>query len=161
MTDMIVVPFEYVGSREKMKRIADEMIAFAKANPFCHKEMMDVAEADPTLKKEKVGPMLRIRGKKDVMEKYNRFIAFTHKGNGKMQAIQTSYTIAEDPEIQGIRQLTLVESLKQPLEEDLVMFIAGYFFDNAEGTVMRMTNTPPHVCVLVQKPEPHDPHSVQ
>jgi len=150
---MISVPYQYVTSGSHMAAIAHEMINYAKAHPFNHKEMMTKAQSDPSLKTEAVGPMMRVLGTKDVMEEYNRFIAFKNKQDGTIQAIQAAFTIASDTDIRGVRQLTLVESLKQPLDESLVFFIIGYFFED-KSKLMKM-DTPAHVRVVFQVPD-HD-----
>jgi hypothetical protein len=152
MKDVTAIAYNYVTSSAVMAKAAEEMIEYAKAHPFCHKAMMEQAEADPSLKTERVGPMMRVRGTKDVMEQYNRFLAFRNTVDGSIQAIQAAYTIASDDDIRGVRQLTLVENLKQTLDESVVAFILMHFF-KPEEKLMVMKETPPHVRVVYQVPD--------
>jgi hypothetical protein len=136
--------YEVIKDDEYLHEIANEQIAYAEEHPFDCKAAVKEAEALRGVKRETVGPMLRVSGGMlDSMKPYTKFLALVDGNTTK--PLQISYT---ESEVDGgkICQLTIVDNLKQALDEADIKRIASAYLDMNEAKIIE---TPPNVCVVV------------
>lgn len=129
---------------------AKEMMAFAREQPpFDCEKFSQEAMATPGVNCQQVGPMLSARGGVQAegllsqMKPYTRFVNIS----GSM--LQVTYFEFELENVGRTGQLTLVDSCGFPLDVDVAVGLASFFFDldkDRLGTV----DTPSHVFVLIK-----------
>jgi hypothetical protein len=133
-------------SWEELESLVEQMKAKAKADPpFDFLKACKTAQADETVDKEMVGPMLRIHGPDatSACKEYNKYIRLG------LHALQLCYYEMDVPQMGRVGQLTIVDNYKLPLEKELVLGFVDMFFDY-KAMNWRPMETPAHVAVVVE-----------
>lgn len=140
----VEVQCKVIRSPDDLKKIADEMIEYAKKHPLDRQGIMRTAlisQQAGHVKVEERGPLTRIKAKKTIpgIDQYNRFIFLG-------TPLQICYY--EYPVEPRIKQLTIVDLNQTPIEPEACLFVAEHFLD--VDTRVAEGDTPPHVRVLHQ-----------
>lgn len=137
-----------VKDEAAFKKIAEEMIAYAKENPFDYGAAIEEARNNA----ESNGEFLVTKGKKEeelgMIRPYTQFISIDGKG-----ALQLSY-VEFTKGIEDYTQLTVVNNQQDELGEDLIKYIWNLFFGDEP---IRAAQTPPHVFLGVRVKYNYDP----
>ena len=137
--------YTLIESDAQLRAVADELKAFARANPLDPDSAKDSIDSEPG-QKERIGPMMRIHGKEagEYTKKYSRFITLSAKDVQPLQISYVEYGIKGEESV--VRQLTVVHNNKEALRPQDITRI-GYFFLNMKEAYCPV-KTPPHVAVL-------------
>jgi hypothetical protein len=146
-----------IHSKEEMAKLAEEMKAFAKANPFDYTQKKEEAANNPEIELDKVGSTYRARGHDPkFMEPWQRMITLD---DGQTPPFQVTYTEGPMRDVEGIIQsLNIVAYQRLSLPEGTVGFFASCFWDLKNKDVLAeigvVDELPPHVATLIRNVKP-------
>ena len=140
---MLEVFYEEISSVEELQALANEMVAFAKTQPFDFQKATDEAKENTKVKSEMVGPMLRVHGDEAIkaVAPYNKYVRV---GQHCLQLCYYEMNVEEGL----VGQVTIVDNYKAPLETELVHSLCYLFLDMKRD--IHAVETPSHVCVAMQ-----------
>ena len=138
---MIAQEYLLVETDEQMREIAQELKQFARFHPFDFKKATALVQQDDSLKKEMVGPMLRVKGNQQsaYVDQYNRYISIPD-----CYTCQLSYYEMAVEGIGLVGQVTIVDNLHKPLTQEAIDFVLKYLFN---GKKYQKMETPEYVFV--------------
>jgi hypothetical protein len=136
--------YTLVDSDAQLRALAEEMKAFARANPLDPDGVKDSIASEPG-QKEKVGPMMRIHGKKagEYTKRYSRFITFSSTKVCPLQISYVEYALMGEESV--VSQLVIANNNKETLRPQDIARIGHFFLDMKEAYCP--VETPPHVAL--------------